>query len=135
MTSKSYIHVLTGWFASGEEASAFAHPHWETEPAADASDEEYAVWEDRNPIWPMRSELCCSLDSDFIDVIWSDGDKPIWECLAIRLNATEVQKMDWTTPVNTLVLIDQTALRDETVELRSTSRLTYRGRYLAATRM
>ncbi len=64
MSAEAKVHVFTAMFEANEDASAFGHPHWEPEPNGDASDDEYAAWEDRNPIWPLKSELGHRLDSD-----------------------------------------------------------------------
>lgn len=79
MSESSDIHVFTALFATNDGASAFGHPHWEPDPSQDASDEEYTAWEDRNPIWPMKSELGCSIDNDFVEIIWKSGEEPDWE--------------------------------------------------------
>ncbi|MBY3082737.1 hypothetical protein HFO63_14940 [Rhizobium laguerreae] len=79
MSSQSRpLHVFAAVFETREKAFAFGHPHWGPEPADDVSNEEYAAWEDRNPQWPMKSELRCrTLDSDFVEVIWeTTGSEP-----------------------------------------------------------
>jgi len=81
MLESSDIHVFTALFATKDEASTFGHPHWEPEPSQDASEEEYTAWEDRNPIWPMKSELSCSIDNDFVEIIWKSGKEPDWDYL------------------------------------------------------
>lgn len=133
MSKSSDIHVFTALFATNNEALAFGHPHWEPEPAQDVSDEEYMAWEDRNPIWPMKSELGCSIDSDFVEIIWKSGEEPDWEYLVSRLDLTQVATIKLQTETaNTLVLIDHKAVGGEPPELRSTGRLTYHGRHKAA---
>jgi len=133
MPESSDIYVFTAHFATNDEASAFGHPHWEPEPGQDASDEEYSAWEDRNPIWPLRSELGCSIDSDFVEIIWNSGKEPDWEYLLSRLDLKQVNMIrSQTGTTNTLVLIDQTAIGNEPTEFRSTARLTYHGRHKAS---
>lgn len=131
MPSGSDIGVFTALFASNEEALAFGLPHWEPEPGDDVSDEQYAAWEDRNPIWLMKTELACRhIDSDFVEVVWKSGDEPDWDYLATRLHASQVATIRaGTISANTLVLIDRTAIGDHPVELRSTESLAYHGRY------
>ncbi|TDK31262.1 hypothetical protein E2F50_20170 [Rhizobium deserti] len=133
MLPNSSIHVFTALFESSEEAFAFAHPHWEPEPGDDASDEEYAAWEDRNPVWPMKVELGYRIESDFVGVVWSRGDQPDWQYLASRLNAAQVAAiMGQTTSANCLVLIDQAAIKDERVEFKPTGSLTYHGSFISS---
>ncbi|CDZ32752.1 Hypothetical protein NGAL_HAMBI1146_00210 [Neorhizobium galegae bv. officinalis] len=130
MSAEAKVHVFTAMFEANEDASAFGHPHWEPEPNGDASDDEYAAWEDRNPIWPLKSELGHRLDSDFIEVIWKSGQEPDWDYLRSRLHDTDVTEIEKSgTPANTFVLVDQTAFGDDEVELRSTPNLTYHGSY------
>ena len=121
-------------FETSEAAFAFVYPHWEPEPDQHASDEDYAAWEDRNPIWPMKAELNgLRIDSDFVEVIWKPGTMPDWDYLKSRLNAADARKVsDGTISANTFVLIDRTAFRDAKPELRSTATLTYRGCYPSA---
>ena len=118
-------------FESKEAAFAFAHPHWEPEPDEHASDEDYAAWEDRNPIWPMKEELGgLRMDSDFVEVIWKPGPVPDWDYLKSRLHAADVLGIkEDTASANTFVLIDQTAFGNTKPDLRSTAKLSYRGCY------
>ncbi len=133
MSESSDIHVFTALFATNDGASAFGHPHWEPDPSQDASDEEYTAWEDRNPIWPMKSELGCSIDNDFVEIIWKSGEEPDWEYLVSRMELTQVAEIRRQTErANTLVLIDHTAIEGGPPEFGSTSRLTYHGRYKAS---
>lgn len=130
MSESSDIHVFTAFFATNDEASALGHPHWEPEPSPDASDEEYTAWEDRNPIWPMKSEFGCSIDDDFVEIIWRSGEEPDWEYLVSRLDLTQVAEIRCQTgTANTLVLIDHKAIGGEPPEFGSTSGLTYQGRH------
>src|SRR5690348_10308557 len=70
LAMNDYVHVFVGSFANREEACAYTEPQWEPEPDESVSDEEYSAWEERNPIWQMRSELGHPyLDSDFIETI------------------------------------------------------------------
>ncbi|SCB62060.1 hypothetical protein GA0061105_1315 [Rhizobium aethiopicum] len=133
MSDNPYIHVFTAHFATNDEASTFGHPHWEPEPGQDASDEEYSAWEDRNPIWPLKSELGCSIDSDFIEIVWKSDQEPDWDYLLSRLDLKQVEVIRrQTETANTLVLIDQTAIGDERLEFQSTARLNYHGRHEAS---
>lgn len=71
----------------------------------------------------MKSELGCSIDSDF---------EPDWEYLVSRLDTTQVAKIRRQAEIaNTLVLIDHKALGDEPSEFGSTGGLTYHGRHKA----
>ncbi|SCX27354.1 hypothetical protein DSM25558_4211 [Agrobacterium sp. DSM 25558] len=133
MLKSSGIHVFTALFATNEEASAFGHPRWEPEPSQDSSEEEYTAWEDRNPIWPMKSELGCSIDNDFVEIIWKSGKEPDWDYLVSRLDLTQVTKIRRQTQMaNTLVLIDHMAIGGEPPEFMSTGKLTYHGRHKAS---
>lgn len=64
------VHVFVGAFDSRDAACKYTEEQWEPEPDETVSDQEYRAWEDRNPSWPMRSELGGPyLDSDCIETI------------------------------------------------------------------
>ncbi|MEM9537734.1 MAG: hypothetical protein AAGA40_18930, partial [Cyanobacteria bacterium P01_E01_bin.45] len=65
----SKLQVFVGKFASREDACQHTEEQWEPEPSDTATDEYYAAWEDRNPIWPFSDELGVWLDHDFIETI------------------------------------------------------------------
>lgn len=128
MSKNSNIHVFTALFATHDEAVGFGRPQWEPEPGDEASDEEYSAWEDRNPVWPLKAELGCFIDGDFVEVIWKNGDNPDWLYLASRLNRTQVATIQGQTKVaNTLILIDQTAIGGSPLKFAHGSKLTYHG--------
>ena len=125
------VHVFTALFENTEAAFAFAHPHWEPEPDEHVSDEDYAAWEDRNPIWPLKEELGgVRMDSDFVEVIWKPGLMPDWDLLKSRLRAADLfESREDGARVNTFVLIDRAAFGDVDLELHSTANLIYCGCY------
>lgn len=67
------MHVFSDYFQNRESACSYTEAQWESEPGANASDEEYAAWEERNPVWPLKDELGVYLDSDFIETIFGGG--------------------------------------------------------------
>jgi hypothetical protein len=78
----------------------------------------------------MKSELSCSIDNDFVEIIWKSGKEPDWDYLVSRLDHTQVAKIRRQTETeNTLVLIGHTALGVEPLEFGSTGNLTYHGRH------
>ena len=127
------IHVFIACFPSLESALAYSQPQWEPEPAAEASDEEYEAWEDRNPSWLMKNDLGITyLDEDFIETIWGtngDGRSSDWKYLSsfIGNESAAVCKKIAAIDDNTLILIDAQASGGFPVAFRSTSAMTYCG--------
>jgi len=67
------IHILSGKFASEAHALRYTQEQWEAEPSEGVSDEEYSLWEDRNPSWRLFVELGAShMDSSFVETVYGD---------------------------------------------------------------
>jgi hypothetical protein len=123
------VHVFVGGFAGPEEACAYTEAQWEAEPGDEVSDEEYAAWEDRNPVWPLRYDLGCYLDSDFLETIVSDDRYTYLGNMLLDKSDLEriVQVAD--DRDNSLVLVFQQALGEFDCKMKSTSCLKYCGEY------
>ena len=112
---------------------AFSQKQWEPEPGEDASDEEYAAWEDRNPSWPMRAEQGFTyLDGDFVETLWRDGEAGQgvnWPYLASLLDADDLARCRHAAGPgsNTLIIIHERALGGFDFTFRSTPAMIYCG--------
>lgn len=62
------FHLFAATFASEAEAQQYVFEQWQPEPPADATDAEYAAWEERNPTWRLAEELEFYIDSDFVEL-------------------------------------------------------------------
>ncbi|WP_152979937.1 hypothetical protein [Mesorhizobium sp. 1M-11] len=132
------FHIFVATFASEVDAASFTEKQWEPEPGDEASDEEYAAWEGRNPSWPMRAEQGFTyLDGDFVETIWGDGDTGgsdvNWRYLASLVDSDDAARCRDVAPPgsNTLVIIHQQALGGFDISFRSTSTMTYCGCFQA----
>lgn len=70
--TKTNVHIFIGEFDNREVATTYTQGYWEHEPDGTATDEELNKWEERNPIWQMRDDLNCYMDSDFIETITAE---------------------------------------------------------------
>jgi hypothetical protein len=123
------VHAFLGTFESLTHALLYTEAQWEPEPPAEASDDTYRAWEDRNPTWAMRSDLGITyLDGDFIETVGTERVAYLSEHLA---HATDLDLIQACTPpdANVLVLIFEEALGGFECKLSSTIRLSYCGRY------
>jgi hypothetical protein len=124
------VHVFAGRFASREEAILYTEPQSEPMPPDDASDEQWAAWESRNPSWPMQTDLGGPhLDSDFIETI--DGPEAFAYLEAMLVDKSGIQTIRGRAPAdaNILVLIFEQALGGFPARMTSTPRLTYCGEW------
>ncbi|HEY0074128.1 MAG TPA: hypothetical protein VGB77_08510 [Abditibacteriaceae bacterium] len=123
------VHIFAGHFDNRESAHAYTQAQWESEPGADATDAEYAAWEERNPTCLMKDEFGVYLDSDFIETIFGEGR---YEYLGQRLTQLDalanIRKLAGEES-NTLVLIFSEALGGFDAEMKSTSKLQYCGQF------
>ena len=119
------VHVFIGAFKSRKEAIAYTAPYWEPEPDETVSDEEYTLWENNNPKWEMASDPNCALDGDFIETI-TDENKFDYLCGIIE-NPESVQHLKEELDKKVLILIFEKAFSSENVDVRSTSRIEYKG--------
>jgi hypothetical protein len=123
------VHVFTGEFETHESACAYTQEQWEDEPEADATDEEYAAWEERNPTWLMKDDLGVYLDSDFIETIFGDGRYEYLGEMLAEPDTLQTIRSIAREQCNTLVLIFSTALGGFDAEMKSTSKLQYCGQF------
>ena len=122
------LHVFVGSFPSRDDACQYAEEQWEPEPGDDASDEEYAAWEDRNPTWALRDELGVELDGDFIETI--DGKRRYEYLRGFLVNPSDLESVrNATDDANILVLIFPDAFQAPNADFHSTSRMTYCGAF------
>jgi hypothetical protein len=123
------VHVFAGQFPDRDAACQYTERQWEPEPGASATDEEYAAWEKRNPIWHLRADLGIYLDSDFVETI--DGDSR-YEYLQNMLSdeaAIAGIKKKAGGNSNVLVLIFDEALGGFASNVTSTRKLQYCGHF------
>ncbi|MEO1522935.1 MAG: hypothetical protein AAFU78_19475 [Cyanobacteria bacterium J06633_2] len=126
---KRMLHVFAGKFASRDEACLYTEPQWEPEPNDTVSDEEYAAWEDRNPIWQFRDDLGdVYLDSDFIETI--DGHRRYEYLKSYLVEQNDLRKIeDIAADANILLLIFPDAFGDFEATPHSTPRMVYCGAF------
>lgn len=126
---KSQFHVFAGNFASREDACLYTEAQWEPEPDDSVSDEEYAAWEVRNPLWGFRNDLGnIYLDSDFIETI--DGPDRFKYLEQYLVKGDDVARIRNEAPdANILVLVFPEALGGCDSQLDSTARLIYCGAF------
>ena len=125
----SKLHVFVGKFTSREDACQHTEEQWEPEPDDSATDEEYAAWEDRNPIWPPSDELGFWLDHDYIETI--DGDDRYDYLNSYLTNPDDLARVHDALPgANILVLVFPDAVSEgKPAQMKSTSRLRYCGTF------
>ena len=123
------VHVFAGQFPSRSAACEYTEAQWEPEPSEDASDEDYAAWEQRNPVWPLRRDLDVYLDSDFIETI--DGDERDSYLEGLLEDGSAISEIRRLAPEggNVYVLVFREALGDFSGDLKSTPKLTYCGEF------
>ena len=124
---KSEVYIFVGAFGSREQACAYTESWWEPEPDDSASDEEYRIWEDRNPIWQMREDLGVYLDSDFIETIF--GPDRFDYLRTLLVDSADLDRVINTADAgaDTIVLIFKEALGGFENTLKSNPILTYCG--------
>ncbi|TWU22365.1 hypothetical protein Pla52o_34210 [Novipirellula galeiformis] len=123
------LHVFTGSFPSRADACLYTEAQWEPKPDDSVSDEEYAAWEDRNPVWGFRNDLGDAyLDSDFIETI--DGHRRYKYLETYLVNDGDLNVVQSAVPdANILLLVFPNALGGFDATLRSTSKLSYCGEF------
>lgn len=122
------VHVFVGAFPSHEAACLYTEAQWEPEPDEGVSDEEYRIWEDRNPSWLMRAELKDPyLDSDFIETIDGPNRYSYLADMLTESGAIDQIRSTASDDDNILVLIFSEALGGFTAQITSTTRLKYCG--------
>lgn len=124
------VHVFGIKPGTKGEDLGYAYPHWEPEPGEDASDDEYHAWEDRNPLWGLRQDLGCYLDSDFVEYFGNE-DCDIWEYLSTYVkDSGDIRKIrEHLIACRDLVLIFDSALGGHDVELAETEGALYAGEF------
>jgi hypothetical protein len=123
-----WVHVFVGRFESPDDARTYTEAKWKPKPGESASDEEWEAWEERNPQWPLRSDLDVYLDSDFIEVILAPGQYSYLQSLLLdRQDADRITQID--PDANTLVLVFREALGGFDAAMKSTPSLTYCGEF------
>lgn len=123
------LHVFGGSFRDLDAARLYTEPQWEPEPDDSVSDDEYSAWEDRNPIWELRSELGCYLNSDFIETIFGDRRLEYLSSLLKDKQDVEQIQSQLDTSTNVLVLLFPGTLGGFPATMKSTSRLRYCGEF------
>ena len=125
--------MFAGKFESPDEARLYTEEQWEPEPGDEASDEQYARWESRNPTWAMETDLGVSyLDSDFIETIDGPEAFPYLEGMLVDRSGIDTIRERAGADANTLVLIFEQALGGFPARLTPTPRLAYCGEWQCA---
>lgn len=123
------VYVFLGYFPDRESATAYTEPSYEPYPDADASDAEHDAREERNPIYPMRKDLDCYMDSDFIETI-TDGDMHAYLGSMLKESSqADSFKERLEKPNACMVLIFEEAIRGEELSFRDTEKLSYLGAF------
>lgn len=127
--SRPTVHVFVGEFPTRADACEYTEAQWEPEPDENSSDEDYAAWEERNPRWPLRTDLDIYLDSDFIETI--DGDERYSYLESLVEHKGSILEIRDRAPeeANIVVLVFGEALGGYSAEVKSTEKLTYCGEY------
>ncbi|MEO0644869.1 MAG: hypothetical protein AAFZ17_01735 [Cyanobacteria bacterium J06650_10] len=126
---KPALHIFAGKFASRDEACLYTEAQWEPEPNDTASDDQYAVWEARNPTWQFRNDLGnIYLDSDFIETI--DGQQRYNYLRSYLVHPTDLAKIQNTAADSTiLLLLFPDAFSGFEATLHSTPKMIYCGAF------
>lgn len=129
--TKTNVHIFVGEFENREDATCYTQGKWEPEPDDSATDEEYNEWEERNPIWQMRDDLNCYLDSDFIETITDEFKLEYFNGLVKNESTTSQYSELLSSQKSALILIFDLALHEseKNIEMKSTDRMKYIGKY------
>lgn len=135
MRKESTVFVFSGQFSSRAEACLYSEPQWEPEPDENATNEDYAAWEDRNPTHQLKRNINHYLDHDFIETIDDMNEMSRHQYLeALLKHKNDIETIKAVEPhaSNILVLVFREAFDglDLNVPPTSTEELTYCGEYL-----
>jgi len=125
--SDKYVYVFCGKFETIEQARLYSEQCWEPEPDESASEEEYSLWEDRNPTHELKKNIDSYLDGDFIETV--DMDVKYLSNYVSKEGVEEINK--YLSDENILVLVFEDALGGFPLKREpvSTEQLTYCGKY------
>ena len=124
------VHVFGIRPGTCGEDEGYALPHWEPEPPEEASDEEYDQWQERNPVWGLRTDLGCYLDEDFVEY-FDDSDRDMMAYVESQLaNPGDIEAIRAALPeVREIVLVFSEALDGSPATMKSTSGADYAGEF------
>jgi len=124
------VHVFVGTFRDRDEACRYSQENWEPEPPAPATEQELLDWDQRNPVWPMRSDLGIAyLDPDCIETIDGADRYDYLNRMLKHRGAIDRIRQTAGSQANILVLIFKEALGGFDARCQSTPRLTYCGEF------
>lgn len=129
--TKTNVHIFIGKFNDRIDATSYTEAQWEPEPDSLATDEEFEKWEDRNPVWQMRDDLNCYLDSDFIETISEEIKLNYFEGIVKNKSVTNPYSELLSSENSALILIFDLALHEseKNHQMKSTSRMEYIGKF------
>jgi len=126
MTDK-HVYVFCGKFEDRETAYLYSEKQWEPEPDESVSDQEYELWEQRNPTHKLKQNIDSYLDTDFIETVAID-----FNYLSQYLCNESIERIKtFINNANILVLVFEDALGGFVLkhEPVSNDQLTYCGKY------
>lgn len=129
--TKTNVHIFVGEFENRQDATSYTQGRREPEPDDSATDEEYSKWEERNPIWQMRDDLNCYLDSDFIETITDEFKLEYFGDLVKNDSLTSQYSELLNSQKSVLILIFDLALHEseKNIEMKSTQKMEYVGKF------
>jgi hypothetical protein len=129
--TKTNVHIFIGKFENREDATAYTQERWEPEPESSATEEEFKKWEERNPIWLMRNDLNCYMDSDFIETITDKVKLKYFKGLVNDLQLINKYSELLRIEKSALILIFDLALseNEKNIEMKSTNKMEYIGKF------
>lgn len=129
--TKTNVHIFIGEFENRDNATSYTQGRWEPEPDESATDEQYSKWEERNPIWKMRDDLNCYLDSDFIETITDEIKLKYFGGLVKNDSLTRQYSKLLSNQKSALILIFDSALHEseKDIKMKSTERMEYIGKF------
>ena len=125
------VHVFKGNFEDITKAANYTEPQWEPEPEKGTTDEEYILWEERNPRFEMQADLNCHLDSDFIETIPSHKTDVVRYLKSMVKNPLEVEPIinEFEDKETVLILIFEDAISGNEKQFDDTKKMKYLGEY------
>ena len=129
--TETNVHIFIGEFENRDDAISYTQGRWEPEPDESATDEEYSKWEERNPIWKMRDDLNCHLDSDFIETITDEIKLKYFSSLVKNDSLASQYSKLLNSEKSALILIFDLALHEseKDIEMKSTENMEYIGKF------
>lgn len=123
------VYVFIGKFKNKEEALNYTEPIWKPEPPFNASNEEWELWEETNPVFKLQSDLKCQLDPDFIETLTEGNNYEYIKSILLTPENIEDLKIQLDDVKLTVILIFQKAIESDTFKFENTNQFKYLGEF------